>query len=247
MAKDPAFLFYPQDFLIGCADLTMEERGQYITLLSLQHQKGTISEKTIRLTVGSASVYVLSKFKKDENGEYYNERLRNEVEKRSKFVGSRRENGKLGGRPRKPTKKLTKTDRFSVGLATHNLREDVNENEDLSVREDSFKKEVLKKDYPKEMLKEFISYWTEHNPNGKKMRFEMEKVFDLNRRLSTWNRRSKKFPKKKEQFKKLPSGLYKAYCAKCGKSLLPNEKQLYQSTDCCGVEMLPEPPKKELK
>jgi len=51
MAKDPAFLFYSSDFLSGITDLTMEERGQYITLLCLQHQKGSLSEKTIRLSV----------------------------------------------------------------------------------------------------------------------------------------------------------------------------------------------------
>ena len=40
--------------------------------------------------------------------------------------------------------------------------------------------------YGKEMLREFFDYWTEMNDKGKKMRFEMEKVFDINRRLKTW-------------------------------------------------------------
>ena len=31
--KDPAFLFYSSDFITGCMGLTMEERGQYITLI----------------------------------------------------------------------------------------------------------------------------------------------------------------------------------------------------------------------
>lgn len=100
--KDPAFLFYPESFLTGVTDLTMEERGQFITLLCLQHQKGVISEKTIRLSVGNVSVDVMSKFIKTEQGEYYNERLRVEIEKRLSFVDSRRENGKKGGRPEKP-------------------------------------------------------------------------------------------------------------------------------------------------
>ena len=70
--KDPAFLFYSSDFLNGVVDLTMEERGQYITLLCLNHQKGELTEKTIRLSVGSVSVDVLAKFKQDENGLLYN-------------------------------------------------------------------------------------------------------------------------------------------------------------------------------
>ena len=99
--KDPAFLFYSSDFLTGCTNLTMEERGQYISLLCIQHQTGHLSEKTIRLSVGIVSDDILSKFKKDKNGLFYNERLEIEIEKRANFVGTRRTNGSLGGRPKK--------------------------------------------------------------------------------------------------------------------------------------------------
>jgi hypothetical protein len=102
--KDPAFLFYSSDFLSGVSDLTMEERGQYITLLCIQHQKGVLTEKTIRLLVGSCSVDVLNKFTKDSDGNYYNERLKIESEKRNKFTESRRNNGLKGGRPIKSDK-----------------------------------------------------------------------------------------------------------------------------------------------
>ena len=98
--KDPAYLFYSSDFLTGCASLTMEERGQYITLLCLEHQLGRLSEKTIRLSVGSVSVDVLAKFKQDENGLLYNKRLEIEIEKRSNFIDTRRTNGLKGGRPK---------------------------------------------------------------------------------------------------------------------------------------------------
>jgi hypothetical protein len=125
MAKDPAFLFYSSDFLNGVADLTMEERGQFITLLCLQHQKGTLTDKTIRLSLGSVSVDVLSKFLKDKDGNYYNERLSEEIEKRIQFTESRRNNGSKGGRPKNNTKPL--------GLAKHNLMEDVNENENEDI------------------------------------------------------------------------------------------------------------------
>jgi hypothetical protein len=125
MAKDPAFLFYSSDFLNGVADLTMEERGQFITLLCLQHQKGTLTDKTIRLSLGSVSVDVLSKFTKDKDGNFFNERLSEEIEKRIQFTESRRNNGSKGGRPKNNTKPL--------GLAKHNLMEDVNENENEDI------------------------------------------------------------------------------------------------------------------
>jgi hypothetical protein len=125
MAKDPAFLFYSSDFLNGVADLTMEERGQFITLLCLQHQKGTLTDKTIRLSLGSVSVDVLSKFSKDKDGNFFNERLSEEIEKRIQFTESRRNNGSKGGRPKNNTKPL--------GLPKHNLMEDVNENENEDI------------------------------------------------------------------------------------------------------------------
>ena len=44
--------------------------------------------------------------------------------------------------------------------------------------------------YPKSILAEFCDYWTESNPNGRQLRFEQQKVFDISRRLSTWIKRS---------------------------------------------------------
>lgn len=101
--KDPAFLFYPSDFLGGVSDLTMEERGQYITLLCIQHEKGVVSEKTIRLVLGcfwsELSEELRAKFETDENGGHFNPRLRSEIEKRAQFIDRQRERGKKGGAP----------------------------------------------------------------------------------------------------------------------------------------------------
>jgi hypothetical protein len=46
-------------------------------------------------------------------------------------------------------------------------------------------------------------------------------------------------------FEKLNSGLYRAYCMKCGNELLPDYNQLKQSSHCCGVEMIPNKPNKK--
>jgi hypothetical protein len=43
--------------------------------------------------------------------------------------------------------------------------------------------------YSKKMMRAFYEYWTEKSPKGKKMRFEMQKVFDVTLRLSTWAKR----------------------------------------------------------
>jgi len=121
--KDPAFLFYPGDFLIGTAELTNEEVGQYIRILSYMHQKGRLKEETIRLLVGSISVNLKSKFGIDDNGFWYNKRLENEIEKRKNFYKSRLENGRKGGRP-KTTNNLIETE----SKPNHNLPININRN-----------------------------------------------------------------------------------------------------------------------
>jgi hypothetical protein len=141
MNKDPAFLFYSSDFLTGCIDLTMEERGQYITLICLQHQKGHLAEKTIRLSVGNVSEDVLKKFNKDENGLLFNKRIEEEIEKRRVFAESRRKNGQQGGRPKKP---LGLPSEKPLGLPSENLPENENENENEKETEYAFKGKVIK-------------------------------------------------------------------------------------------------------
>lgn len=102
--KSPAVLFYTADFLVGVQGLTMEERGQYITLLCLQHQNGHLSEKDIKLAVGSASDDVMAKFSVDDCGLYYQHRMDEESAKRCNYVLTRQQNGQKGGRPSKAKK-----------------------------------------------------------------------------------------------------------------------------------------------
>lgn len=84
----PAVLLYFEDFLVGTSDLTLEELGQYILLLCLQNSKGHLSpeliERTIKKAGGADGVlpYVLAKFKKDDDGNYYNERMEFEIYRR---------------------------------------------------------------------------------------------------------------------------------------------------------------------
>lgn len=105
--KDPAFLFYSQDFFMGTIGMSMDERGQYITLLCLQHQKGHLDDRTIRSALllpekkPLSAFTVMSKFAKDKDGNWYNRRLDEEIKRREEYARSRSEIGKKGGRPRK--------------------------------------------------------------------------------------------------------------------------------------------------
>ncbi len=65
----------------------------------------------------------------------------------------------------------------------------------LQERKDFFMNSLIEfvEEYSKETVRAFFDHWSESNENGKKMRFEMEKVFDRKKRLDTWKRNEKNF------------------------------------------------------
>lgn len=60
----------------------------------------------------------------------------------------------------------------------------------LETRKHTFGEKLIPyiEQYGKALIREFFDYWTEHNENGKKMRFEKEKTFDISRRLARWSK-----------------------------------------------------------
>lgn len=59
----------------------------------------------------------------------------------------------------------------------------------LEYRELDFRKDVFdigKEKYTEPMLEAFTNFWTQANPNGKKMHFEKQGTFEISRRLATW-------------------------------------------------------------
>ena len=139
MAKDPAFLFYSQDFYTGVATLNWEDRGKFISILCLMHQQGRMKEETIRFLVGSISDNLKSKFSIDEKGLWFNKRLEDEATKRNNFTESRRINGLSGGRP-KSKKPNAKPNQNHKDKHTDNRMEDenVNDNESINNNKNEF-------------------------------------------------------------------------------------------------------------
>lgn len=90
--KDPAVLFYTSDFLVGTFSMDYEQKGKYITLLCMQHQKGFLTEKDFKLILSDTDIEVFEKFKKDTDGTYFNEKLRNETERRKSYTANRLKN-----------------------------------------------------------------------------------------------------------------------------------------------------------
>lgn len=71
--------------------------------------------------------------------------------------------------------------------------EKANEKVVITLRKADFDIKVHEKsnDYTELMKSEFIDYWTEYGENDRKMRFEKETSFNIERRLKTWFNRSK--------------------------------------------------------
>ena len=92
MAKDPAFLFYPNDYIGGTMGMTFEEKGAYIEILMLQFNRGHMTSHMIGQIVGQLWESIKCKFVQDEQGLWYNARLDQEKDKRMSFTQSRRNN-----------------------------------------------------------------------------------------------------------------------------------------------------------
>lgn len=121
MAKDPAFLFYPNDFTSGTRFMTDEQVGKYIRLLCAQFDCGHLTEEQMIMICKSYDNHIFSKFIKDSEGKFYNERLEIEKFKRKNFCKSR-------GKNREGKKKTSN----SYDSHMENENEDVNESVDSS-------------------------------------------------------------------------------------------------------------------
>lgn len=123
MAKDPAFLFYPNDWMGGTMGMSFEEKGAYIELLMMQFNRGHMTKHMMGQVVGQLLDKVLDKFTKDSDGLYFNERLELEQEKRKSYVASRLNNkkGKNQHKKEEPTAGHT-----SGHMTSHMVNENVN-------------------------------------------------------------------------------------------------------------------------
>lgn len=98
--KDPAVLLYTQDFIVGTISMTHEERGKYILLLCMQHQKGKLTDKDLKAVLSEEDIEVAERFPLHDDGFYYNTRMQMEIANRKVKTDSSRNNGALGGRPK---------------------------------------------------------------------------------------------------------------------------------------------------
>lgn len=151
MSKDPAVLFYTSDFISGTLTMNYEQKGKYIILLCLQHQQGRLSYEDMMTICGTYDEKIFSKFIKDDEGFYYNERMSVEVDKRKKYSESRSENRKSHNK-------------HMNNICSSHEGHMENENENIN---------VIKKENKNEM---FNAFWKAYPK--KKAKSDAEKAFD---------------------------------------------------------------------
>jgi len=94
-----------------------------------------------------------------------------------------------------------------------NVNDNVNVKEkviDINIRKQEFANSLIPfvDVYGKDMIREFYDYWSETTLNNKKMKYELERTWSVERRLKTWSKNSAKFggalPKQEQEKFKAP-------------------------------------------
>ena len=223
MAKDlPYFKFFVSEWSDG--DITLEDmetQGLFINLCSYywsQECNVTLAKAKKRFKHNTKLIDTLleSDIISVDGDDVCIRFLNEQQEERLEQSKVRSKGGKASAEARRLTKLQQETNTSSTQIQ-HVLNSCSTESQLLredKIREDKIRKEErrekAKKDfqsslskyldtYGKTMLNNFYFYWTEHGENDYKLRFEKEKSFSIQRRLTTWSSREKTFTQPKQQ------------------------------------------------
>lgn len=177
MAKDPAFLFYPGDWMGGTMHLNWECKGAYMDILMLQFNRGHVTMHMIGQILGQKldEIWPMIKDKFQTDGTiFWNDRLKKEKEKRETFTASRRNN--VSGKNQHSDKDKKKEAHMTNHMEDENRNKDLNTNKNKKGEAEKVFEEVTsefntsdvwktdliriyKKDqnYIEEKLKEFLN------------------------------------------------------------------------------------------
>lgn len=190
-----SFIFY-RSFYDAIKDLPRDVQGEIYTAIM---EYSLYGKETENLKPIARSVFTLMKPQIDVNNKRF-------------------ENGKKGGRPKSGNQPDGNQEETKVEPSNNqketkvepnvNDNDNVNENKEdttnvvskkhaakaatLKRKEDFYLTLVAFVDkYGKEMIRAFFEYWSELNKSETKMRFEMQKTWEVNLRLATWAKNAK--------------------------------------------------------
>jgi len=133
--------------------------------------------------------------------------LKRDLDKWESQLGQRREAGKKSAEIRS-----TKSNERSTSVEsrlrnpTDSVSVSVNVNDNVNVKVNNIEERKLKfadtlkvfnDKFERSLLLEFYKYWTEPNKSNTKFRMELEKTWELSRRLEAWAKNEKSFTKNK--------------------------------------------------
>jgi len=167
---------------------------------AIAKQMSTSVEQISTIINDCINVYEL--FIKD-NDFFYCQRVFDNIQKMEEIKEKRSKAGKISAENRKNSTCVQQNSTCVQQNSTQSnkikekKRKEKKEKENILTIEERkivFKEELkpFLNTYSKDMLNDFYLYWTETNQGGKKMRFEMERVFEIKRRLKTWYKNSLK-------------------------------------------------------
>jgi uncharacterized protein YdaU (DUF1376 family) len=201
MSKDPAFLFYPGDWLGGTLGMTFEEKGAYIELLMLQFNRGHMGGHMIGQVVGQLWDKIQVKFIQDDQGLWYNVRLDIEKQKRQSFINSRKNN--IKGENQYSKKRVKKSGHMDGHKTTHMENENtlcynLTETEKILLESETWKESVARNyniDLQKvdELIKKFIS-------NCKVQDIKIRSMGESKIHFSGWANKNKDLIQEKKAF-----------------------------------------------
>ena len=190
-----SFVFY-RSFYDAIKDLPRDVQGEIYTAIM---EYSLYGKETENLKPIAHSVFTLMKPQIDVNNKRF-------------------ENGKKGGRPKSGNEpdgnqeetKEKPSNNQSETKSKPNVNANVNANENKDntpngvSKKDAAKAATLKRKdefgktlvpymekYGKEMIRAFFDYWGELNKSETKMRYEMQKTWEVNLRLATWAKNEK--------------------------------------------------------
>ena len=190
-----SFVFY-RSFYDAIKDLPRDVQGEIYTAIM---EYSLYGKETENLKPIARSVFTLMKPQIDVNNKRF-------------------ENGKKGGRPKSGNEpdgnqeetKEKPSNNQSETKSKPNVNDNVNANENKDntpngvskkaaakaatlKRKDEFGKTLVPymEKYGKEMIRAFFDYWGELNKSETKMRYEMQKTWEVNLRLATWAKNEK--------------------------------------------------------
>jgi hypothetical protein len=186
MSKDPAFLFYSNDFLSGVMLMSDEQVGKYIRLLCLQHQKGHLQEKDMLKICQSYDEDIFCKFKKDESGLFYNVRLQDETIKRHNYSQSRSANRKSSKKVINDMNNICKS--YDEHMENENVNKDLNKKERSKLKFTEPTIEEINKYISDNKLNVDGNYFLQYFKEGGWIDSKGNKVKNWKQKLLTWNK-----------------------------------------------------------